>query len=179
MMTDDEKHAWARKRGYPHAVFLTKHQYEAAADAGLDMNNYVIQKPIPLAPDAMFIEHKMPSSAEMRAEIDRKIAAGEPLGASHVQEFPLGHFVVVGSISKFPEYAPIEARVLAHMGSADDPYAALAAAYYKPSDKPKWPCRGLSPTGRKAPGTGRQCGGKEIACLPGKSGACVACSDED
>ncbi len=25
----------------------------------------------------------------------------------------------------------------------------------------------------------RQCGGKEIACLPGKDGACVACADEE
>jgi len=45
--TDDEKHAEARKRGYPHAVFLPPSLYRLAEQAGYDMMLYVEQKPIP------------------------------------------------------------------------------------------------------------------------------------
>lgn len=41
------------------------------------------------------IDHKLPTSEEMRAEVQRKLDAGERLGANHVAE-----------------YGPIEARIM-------------------------------------------------------------------
>lgn len=49
------------------------------------------------------IEHKMPTSADMRAAIERKIAAGEPLGASHVAEITPGVFAN-GSVTGYAKY---------------------------------------------------------------------------
>jgi hypothetical protein len=47
-MTDEEKHAFARKIGYPHAVFLPRSLYLKAERAGYDMSVYVMVKPIPM-----------------------------------------------------------------------------------------------------------------------------------
>lgn len=47
-MTDSEKHERARKMGYPHAVFLPQSLYELAERSGINMDFYVIQKPIAL-----------------------------------------------------------------------------------------------------------------------------------
>lgn len=43
-----KKHADCQKRGLPHAVFLPRKLYEAAARVGIDMTDYVIQRPISL-----------------------------------------------------------------------------------------------------------------------------------
>jgi hypothetical protein len=115
------------------------------------------------------IEHKLPTSEEMRAELKRKIDAGEPLGASHVAR--LGAPVYVnGSIAKPPEYSK-----------------------FSPSDQARWrDCPGSPeeaklgirknvngyPTDRKRRNE-RSCSGKDMPCMPGKSGNCVACVDDD
>ena len=46
-MTDDEKHKWCRKRGYPSAVFLPVSLYRKAEREGCDMRYYVIVQQIP------------------------------------------------------------------------------------------------------------------------------------
>ncbi len=92
------------------------------------------------------IEHKMPTAEEMRAEMQRKLDTGEPLGASHVPEpFPENVFIA-GCLA--PPTAPLPGSLT----------------------------RRGNPRGRKQI---KQCSGKEIACLPGKNGACTACADED
>ncbi len=57
------------------------------------------------------IRHPMPTGAEMRAEINRKIDAGEPLGASHVSEIK-GDVFANGSIVKPHDYSKITHRKL-------------------------------------------------------------------
>ena len=47
-LTDEEKHAWCRRRGYPSAVFLPPALYDAAEREGYDMRYHVKQQPIPL-----------------------------------------------------------------------------------------------------------------------------------
>jgi len=59
------------------------------------------------------IDHKMPTGDEMRAEMQRKLDAGEPLGASHVHH-------VVDSVSAIGTISGNEYRKLS------------------PSDKPNW-----------------------------------------
>lgn len=63
------------------------------------------------------IDHPMPTSEQMRAEMQRKLDAGEPLGASHVPTIRPG--VHVAGSTQF--------------GGIN---------YLNPSDKPRWPCRG-------------------------------------
>ena len=46
--TDNQKHEFCRKRGYPSAVFLPEWLYRAAESEGYDMRFYVILRPIPL-----------------------------------------------------------------------------------------------------------------------------------
>lgn len=105
--------------------------------------------------DAVVIEHKMPTNAERRAEIDRKIAAGEPLGASHVSIIKGGVFVN-GSLNGGVEYSKIA-----------------------PSSAPRWPCRGAKPVRKSHNRNGSACHGKDVPCLPGLNGKCVACFDDD
>jgi hypothetical protein len=58
-------------------------------------------------PSVIIIPHQMPTSAERRAEIRRKIDAGEPLGASHVHDpLPPGT-MVVGSVAAVPQYSKL------------------------------------------------------------------------
>jgi hypothetical protein len=47
-MTDEEKHAEARRRGLPHATILYPSLYDEAERQGYDMSVCVKQKPIPL-----------------------------------------------------------------------------------------------------------------------------------
>lgn len=90
-----------------------------------------------MVPEIITIE---PTSEQMRAEVKRKLDAGERLGATHT--------VLRG------------------------PPDTLTIAKLKPSDKPRWPCRGDE---RKHVGE-KYCGG--ITCLPGKNGKCVACAED-
>ena len=46
-LTDEQKHAEARKRGYPSAVFLPASIYRMAEQQGYDMTLYVVTKPLP------------------------------------------------------------------------------------------------------------------------------------
>lgn len=47
-LTDAEKHVFAQRRGYPHAVFLWPSIYDRAKAAGyIDMRLYIRQKPMP------------------------------------------------------------------------------------------------------------------------------------
>lgn len=50
-VTDDEKHEWCRKRGYPSAVFLPPSLFDAAEKSGYDMRWYVKQQKIPAIVD--------------------------------------------------------------------------------------------------------------------------------
>ena len=43
-VTDEQKHMWCRKRGYPSAAFLSPSTYAAAVRQGHDMRYYVIQR---------------------------------------------------------------------------------------------------------------------------------------
>jgi hypothetical protein len=192
-VTDEEKHAYCQRRWSTTAVFLTPSQYAAAERAGADMRPYVINKPMPISPGTVFtIEHKLPSSAEMRAAIQRQIDNGEPLGASHVMEFPLGHAFVNGSIEKDNPYMAIdfgktEARVIAHMISGEPGVHVTNVAHpettttviskspFAPSDKPSW--GGCCPPRKHV--SEKTCNGKDVACLPGRNGSCVACFEED
>ncbi len=139
---EKRKAATAEAQKYPlppdyPKVFLNPALYDVAEREGYDMRFYVKQEPIPVV-----IEHKLPTSAEMRAETERKIAAmmraeterkiaaNERLGATHNID-----------------YGPTEARIMAH-GSIEPPDH-LRYAKMQPSDKPRWPCRGEgSVTGR-------------------------------
>lgn len=73
--------------------------YDAATAQGCDMQWFVRQE--------LIIEHKLPTGAEMRAEIKRRIEAGEPLGTSHVPTIK-GDVFTNGSVK---DYSKIEARV--------------------------------------------------------------------
>ena len=44
---DKERHKTARRRGYPHAIFLAPSLYESCVALGFDMTCYVKQRPIP------------------------------------------------------------------------------------------------------------------------------------
>jgi hypothetical protein len=68
------------------------------------------------------------------------------------------------------DYAPIEERILAHME-----YHGATTGRFAPSDKPKWPCRGDERKNVERP----VCHGKDVPCLPGKGGKCVAWADDD
>jgi hypothetical protein len=166
-MTDDEKHAFCKERTGFHAVFLTQAMYDAGEHAGADMRYYVVQKPMATHGERLTIEHKLPTGEEMRAEMQRKLDAGELLGAFHNAEITKGGPVYANGCltnADGSEYkrGPIE-------------YSKLA-----PSDKPRWTdCGGFTRRGgpvRKRVST-KTCGGDTL-CLPGLGGKCVACSDE-
>ena len=46
-VTDEEKHAWCKKRTGLGAIFLTPSMYAAVEREGMDMRMYVIQQPMP------------------------------------------------------------------------------------------------------------------------------------
>jgi hypothetical protein len=46
---------------------------------------------------------------------------------------------------------------------------------FGPSDKPSWPCRG----DERKHVSDKVCSGKEVACLAGRDGKCVACTEDD
>ena len=46
-VTDEQKHAWCKKRTGLGAIFLTPSMYAAVEREGMDMRMYVIQKPMP------------------------------------------------------------------------------------------------------------------------------------
>jgi hypothetical protein len=75
--TDTAKHLLAKKRGKPHAVFLTPTMYGEAQRQGFDMLDYVIQKPIPVD------EPPQPSQKTgwdaFADAVKSKAAKGEPL----------------------------------------------------------------------------------------------------
>ena len=104
--------------------------------------------------EKLVIEHKMPTSEQMRAEIKRKIDAGEPLGASHMTEIK-GRVFANGSVRVRPP-------------PFDSEYAKLS-----PSNKPRWPCRG----DERKHISEKYCGG--IVCQMGLNGKCVACAEDD
>lgn len=129
--TDREKHDFCLRRTGACATFLPPAMYDRAAALDCDMRWFVKQQPIPTT---ITIEHKLPTSAQMRDRVKADFDAGRPLGANHVSE-PPDHL----------RYAAMTRRgnpVRKHIST-------------------------------------KQCSGKEIACLPGKSGACVACCDEE
>lgn len=66
----------SRSPGQP-PVYLPPSLYDAALARGIDMTGFEKQEQI------LIIDHPMPSSAEMRAELARKVSAGERLGAFH------------------------------------------------------------------------------------------------
>lgn len=121
------------------------------------------------------VQHPMPTREQRIAEIDRALAAGEPLGASHVPEIKPGIFVA-GSLNGGFEYSKIA-----------------------PSGKPRWPCRGIpvcglcggplpclthsqyprKPVRKSHNRNGSACHGKDVPCMPGLNGKCVACFDDD
>lgn len=89
-MTDEEKHADCIKRtGFP-CTFIPPNLYDDAERDGYNMRDYVKQRMLPLTPGpgVFVIEHPMPTSEQMRDAIKRDLAAGRPLGASHVPEPP-------------------------------------------------------------------------------------------
>lgn len=49
-VTDEEKHAWCKKRTGLGAIFLTPSMYAAVEREGMDMRRFVIQKPMPEEP---------------------------------------------------------------------------------------------------------------------------------
>lgn len=104
-VTDAQKHAWCQRRGYPHAVFLAPRLYADAEANGYDMRWYVINKPIPTTGhgEVFTITHEQPTRAQKVAEINRRIAAGEPLGASHVPTIKPGVYAN-GSLNYDPSY---------------------------------------------------------------------------
>ena len=48
-VTDEQKHAWCKRRTGLGAIFLTPSMYAAVEREGMDMRMYVIQKPMPEA----------------------------------------------------------------------------------------------------------------------------------
>lgn len=212
MMTDEEKHAFCKERNCMGPVFVGPLLYAELERMGYDMRWYVIQRMMPIHGERLTIEHKLPTGEEMRAEMQRKLDAGELLGASHVAESL--SVSAIGSFMKPDEYARPFTRGIdctdpncerAGLCTGNSPqcsfrvgvqeprlagqlnYAgAVTGRRFAPSDKARWAdCGGFTRRGKPVrkhvgkPHGSKQCGGKEIACLPGKDGACVACCDED
>lgn len=48
---DRREHEFARRLGWPHAVFLPPSLYDRAKASGIDLRGYVRQRPIPLVSD--------------------------------------------------------------------------------------------------------------------------------
>ena len=83
-------------------IIIPQSLYNRAKAEGCIMRGYAVPKTIPSHGEIM--EHKTPNSAEMRASIARKLAAGEPLGAFH-DHLP-GKFEHVGCLTGgYPEYS--------------------------------------------------------------------------
>jgi hypothetical protein len=187
--TDREKHEFCRRRTGVCATFLSPSLYAKAESLGYDMRNFVINKSIPVvlspgevsldngktwyqAPHgATFtVEHKMPTNEERRAELQRKLDNGELLGASHNMDFKgpvYGNGSFINPDGSEYKRGPLEVSKLA------------------PSHAVRWddcaPAPKLYPHGK----VGRKhisektCGGKDVVCMPGLDGKCVACSDDD
>lgn len=119
------------------------------------------------------IEHPMPTREQRIAEIDRKIAAGEPLGASHVPEIVPG-VMANGSLNGAVVYTgkPCTIEEENRLRTGNPNWTKLA-----PSDKPRWPCRGIPRKSHNR--NGSACHGKDVPCMPGLKGKCVACFDDD
>lgn len=79
---------------------------EMQATGDYDMAQFVRTGDIPTSHGQIFTtKHDLPTSADMRATINRKIAAGEPFGASHVGK-PFSEGIMArGSLVGDDEYA--------------------------------------------------------------------------
>lgn len=132
------------------------------------------------------IEHEMPTSEQMRAEIKRKIAAGEPLGANHVAEIIPGRtvqctmltpeqmasmydrlVVIPSNKPPYPVYLPANLYNRAKAEGCDMRYFAISKPIPTRKHIAEKDC------GAKA----KYCGG--TTCLPGLNGKCTGCSDEN
>ena len=103
------------------------------------------------------IEHPQLTSAERRKAIDARVKAGLPLGASHNwQPQPGAQAIAMGTLM------------------AANEYTAYAGGSFRKADQPLF---FVHPPRRKVERP--ICHGKEVACLPGKNGKCVACADDD
>lgn len=151
-MTDAEKHAWCKKRTGFCATFVSPVLYAAAEQAGYDMRWYVVTKPMPTLPGnhgRYVVEHKMRSSAEMRAATQAQLAAGLPLGAEHVRT----------DEEKTAYRAEFEKIIAAGH------YSMVAYDYHG------------TPYARRPKCVKEVCGGKDARCLAGRNGKCVACDN--
>ena len=111
----------------------------------------------------MKIKHDLPTSEQMRAEMKRKLEAGERLGASHNgPPLPPG-MVIAGSIEP-----PDHLR-----------YAAMDRTVRKRRLRPLVVEGSPFVLGnRRKRISEKSCKGGHI-CLPGLGGKCVACSEDD
>jgi hypothetical protein len=100
--TDEEKHVFCQRRWGCNATFISAILYAMLEKQGnYDMRQFVINKPVPQSP--YLVEHKLPTSAQMRAAMDAQIKAGLPLGVSH--NGPPMTFITPGSLTGYTEYA--------------------------------------------------------------------------
>jgi hypothetical protein len=88
-MTADKDRDCIKRTGFP-CVRLPRSLYERAVAEGHDMKNYVVQEMMPPTSacvqydGALYrIEHRMPTSKQMRDATMARLNAGLPLGASH------------------------------------------------------------------------------------------------
>lgn len=110
-ISDEDKHAICLIRtGHPCTPLPPK-MYDDAVRQGCDMANFVKNKPMPTDPGGRNLhgvyamEHKMPTSEQMRAEMQRKIDAGEPLGTWHVPDKMVA-VVANGSVTGYSKHGP-------------------------------------------------------------------------
>ena len=73
-------------------LFVSQPLYDACLAWGLDVSGLVI-------------DHPLPTSAEMRAEVKRKVDAGERLGASHNwRPYPGAQAAAMAGITEYTAY---------------------------------------------------------------------------
>lgn len=139
-------------------VYLPPLLYEAARAQNFDMTGFAKQQMLPtdnveLAWSGRFgsvfsTKHKLPTSEQMRDRVRDDVAAGRPLGASHVR---------------------LEANDEPNWGGCSPEIGTRKNANGYPRGREK----------QRKHISERQCSGKEIGCLPGRSGSCTACADEE
>jgi hypothetical protein len=86
-------------------IIIPQSLYDLAKAEGCIMRGYAVARKIPSHGEVMKSTRKMPTNEEHRAEIKRRFAAGEPLGASHVPEIKPGVFAI-GSLNGYASYGP-------------------------------------------------------------------------
>ncbi len=185
-MTDEEKNEKCiRETGYPCTV-VPQSLYDAAVAWGVDVTRFVPDKPCPVE-HVITIQHKLPSSAEMREELKRKLEAGELLGAEHVKtdeekaayrsEFE--RIIAAGGYSTLAydyhgtPYVRAKENIAAILTPCEYTLDAGTGKIWKHAADL---LKEINRSSRKGPHKDCSYG---VACMPGRNGKCTACAMDE